>query len=114
MAFTCAAHAENEIRSEYAQADVQPVKVERVADNRIRITYRIPPETLWYSGGVNYLAQNDVLKIAIDKCPYNKSCNPMAVGHQSRSDFWAGDVTLPYRGERVLMVYSDVEELVYP
>lgn len=114
LAFSFSAHAGNALKSEYSKSAVQPVKVDRVANDRIRITYRIPPETMWYSGGVNYLAESGVLRIAIDKCPYNKSCKPMAAGLSNHNDFWAGDATLPYRGEKVLMVYSDEEEQIYP
>lgn len=98
----------------YPKADVQPVTVEKTGDDVLTMTYRVFPETRFYSGGVNYVSDGGVLKVHIDRCEVGKDCMSMARTEIPLDDRWSARVRLPYKGERVVLVHADGEEQVYP
>ncbi len=107
------AYAGGPVKSGYLKAAVQPVTVKKVSDEEIEIRYRIPPETMMYSEGVDYVVEAGQIKVAILRCYIKGNCQPKAATTVSK-DMWQGEVRIPYRGEKVIMVYGDLEEQIYP
>jgi hypothetical protein len=103
-------------RPDYRRASVQPVTLARVAGAQLRIGYSVPQETLYHSPGVDYREVGDTLRVAIRRCGIRTDCAVMArpLPPAPASDPWHADVLLPYRGQRVVMVYSDGEESLTP
>ena len=102
------------MKAYYAKSDVAPVAVEKAADDALVMTYRVFPETRFYSDGVNYATEGDVLKVYIDRCEVGNECKPMARTDIPLDDRWSARVRLPYNGGRVVVVHADGEEQVYP
>ncbi len=102
------------MKAQYAKSDVQPIAVEKAADDALVMTYKVLPETRFFSGGVDYEIDGDALRVYIDRCEINTSCEPMAKSEIPLDDRWSARVRLPYRGGRVVVVHADGEEQVYP
>lgn len=102
------------MKTYYAKSDVAPVVLEKAADDTLVMTYRVLPETRFYSNGVNYRADGDSLKVYIDRCEVGQECAPMAKTEIPLDDRWSARVHLPYQGGRVVVVHTDGEEQVYP
>lgn len=102
------------MKAYYAKSDVRPIAVKKAEDGALVVTYRVFPETRFYSGGVNYAPDGETLKIYIDRCEVGKECSPMARTETPLDERWSARVRIPYKGERVVVVHADGEEQVYP
>lgn len=111
MNFSCAGVM---MKSEYPKAAVQPVTVEQSSENELTITYKVPPETVMYSKGVDYSVDQGQLRIVIVRCHIQEKCAPMSSSSIPLDGRWQAKVQVPYHGEKVIMVYSDTEEQIYP
>ncbi|WP_372177951.1 hypothetical protein ACCQ23_03050 [Xanthomonas axonopodis pv. phyllanthi] len=102
------------MRSDYKKIDVQPVKVAKLGSKSLQITYRMPPESQFYSPGVDFLSDRGALRIAIRRCGISARCDAMAKAVIPTAELWMPKVTVPYAGEEVLLVYVDTEEKIAP
>lgn len=102
------------MKAYYSKSDVQPVGVEKADDGALVMTYRVLPETRFYSNGVNYVADGDVTKVYIDRCEIDRECAPMAATEIPLDARWSARVRIPYHGGRVVVVHADGEQQVYP
>ena len=109
--FSCAGVS---MKSAYPKASVQPVVVELPAANELTVTYQVPPESVMYSKGVDYSVDQGQLRVVIVRCHIKDKCTPMATSVIPLDGRWQAKVKLPYHGEKVIMVYNDSEEQVYP
>ncbi|MEA9581030.1 hypothetical protein VC218_19655 [Xanthomonas nasturtii] len=98
------------ISSDYKKKDVHPVKIEKAKSNLIRISYHAPAESLFYSPGVDFVNDHGVLRISIRRCSINEKCDAMAKVEVPKNESWISKAAVPYRGEKVVMVYADTEE----
>ncbi|NIK08472.1 hypothetical protein FHY11_001982 [Xanthomonas arboricola] len=110
---TLAACAGGNMRSDYKKNDVQPVKIKNLGDS-LQITYHMPAESLFYSPGIDFANEGGVLRIAIRRCGVNEECDAMAKAALPPAEPWTPKVTVPYAGEKVVLVYSDSEETLAP
>ncbi|MCC8628024.1 hypothetical protein [Xanthomonas vesicatoria] len=110
---TLTACAGGNMRSDYKKNDVQPVKIEKAGDS-LQITYHMPAESLFYSPGVDFANEDGVLRIAIRRCGINDKCDAMAKAAMPPAEQWTPKVTVPYAGEKVVLVYADTEETLTP
>ncbi|WP_434777371.1 hypothetical protein [Neisseria sp. Ec49-e6-T10] len=102
------------MKPHYSKNSVQPVIVNKVSDNLLSIKYREFPETVFYSKGVNYVTNGGVTKVYIDRCNINSNCKPMLETKLPLDESRMSEVFLPYNGEKIVMVYLDAEEQIYP
>lgn len=114
VALVACAGVHTHMKPHYAKSVVQPVEIEKIAGDQIRIRYNMPRETMYYSPGLNYESADGTLKLFIDRCHIKDKCKPMASAPLSPSTGWQVAAQVPYQGERVVMVYTDSEEQVYP
>ena len=98
----------------YPQSLVEPITVKQHSGNEISIRYRVPPESGFYSGGVNYERLGDDLRIVIARCEVGTHCEPMAKSLIPLDDKWQAEVRVPSDARRVVVVHSDGETQVYP
>lgn len=98
----------------YPQSLVEPITVEQHSWDEISIRYRVPPESGFYSGGVNYERVGDDLRIVIARCEVSAHCEPMAKSIIPLDDKWQAEVRVPSNARRVVVVHSDGEAQVYP
>jgi hypothetical protein len=103
-----------DMKPSYTKKNVEPVIVQKLADDQISLRYHVFPESSHYSGGVNYEASGDTLKVVIDRCGISDKCAPMAKTLIPLDDKWEAEVHLPYRGGKVVLVHADAEEQIFP
>lgn len=97
----------------YKKASVQPVVVDR-SNDQLTITYTEPATSTSYSSGADYTVEGDIIKVRIERCYYNKKCDSKAPATPSADKAARLQVSIPYQGEKVIMVYTDTEEQIYP
>lgn len=114
IALVACAGTQTHMKPQYARLDVQPLTIEKVNDNQIRIQYNMPAETLYYSPGLNYQSKDGMLRLFIDRCHIRENCATMAKAPMSPDNGWRVSAELPYQGEKVVMIYTDAEEQIYP
>ena len=114
MTLVACAGNRTHMKPQYAKSDVQPVTVQKVNDNQIRIQYSMPAETLYYSPGLNYQSSDGTLRLFIDRCHIRETCTTMAKAPMSPDTGWRVAAEVPYHGEKVVLVYTDTEDQVYP
>ncbi len=98
----------------YARSQVEPVTVSRVADDAIAIRYRVPPESLQYSPGVDYEKDGDRLRIFIVRCRIGNACEPMAKSTVPLDQRWSAEVRIPYHLEQVRLISVGEDTPIYP
>ena len=106
----------------YNKAAVQSVSAQ-VAGDSLRIRYKVPPVPMTYSPGVNYSIDSGKIRVVINSCDAGSSfgCKtPMAearmlpVSPTASPTSFLQEAMIPYHGEKVFMVYGDMEEQIYP
>lgn len=103
------------LEGDYRRAPVQPIEVSPLGANQIRIRYSMPGETLFHSPGVDYRSADGTLQVAIRRCGVKDSgCTAMAKATAPKGNPWRPEVVLPYRGEKIMMMYSDGQQQVVP
>lgn len=102
------------MHADYKKEAVTPVRLSTPADGKLKISYSMPPESLYYSPGVDFKVEGDDLRIAIRRCGIKETCNVMAKAPMPPAEALRPEVSVPYSGQRVIMVYADGEEQVYP
>lgn len=105
--------AGNSMKAHYSKAMVQPVAIDRTTPEQITIQYTTPPESLFYSPGINYEIKDGVIRVAIDRCGIRDKCAPMAKA-ELPAEGWRSKVEIPYQGQKVVMLYTDTEEQIFP
>jgi hypothetical protein len=106
--------AGGQMHSDYKKDAVQPVQLAPPIDGQLKIQYAMPPESLFYSPGVDFKVDGDALRIAIRRCGIRDKCDVMAKAPMPPAEALRPEVSIPYAGQRVIMVYADGEDQVYP
>lgn len=114
LTMTCSACIQMISPSKYSRESVQPVIVKKITDDTISIQYSIPPESMLYSMGVDYQIKNGVMSVSINRCAIKQTCQPMIKASTPADNPWQALVLVPYHQEKVVMIYSDKSEQVYP
>lgn len=99
------------VKSDYAQASIQP-EVTRASDTELLVRYRVPLESNYFAAGVDYATVGDTLRIAVNRCAINASCTPMVKGTVPPPGEHVAEARVPYRGEKVVLVFADGEAAV--
>ncbi|HZX81618.1 MAG TPA: hypothetical protein VFE72_11780 [Lysobacter sp.] len=98
----------------YEKDMVQSLKVERAGEGELLLGFYVQPETMYYPSGVNYEVSGGTLRVAIDRCAIREACNTMVRDTRELSPSDPMQVRIPYRGERVVLVHADGEQIIYP
>ncbi|MBD9480546.1 hypothetical protein [Pseudoxanthomonas sp. PXM02] len=107
---TCAGAA---LEPDYSRNAVQPVVVQAVDDDNVRIRFVSPPESLYYAAGVSYRTTDNALQVVIDRCPIRGDCTTMVKGTRL-DDAGTVEVSLPFRSERLVMIHADGTQPLLP
>lgn len=102
------------MKSEYLQKAVQPIGAVKPDPSHLKISYNIPQESMYYSYGVDYAAENGVIRVFINRCPIKQTCTPMAKNTLPVNIDWKAEVLLPHTQEKVILIHSDGEQVIYP
>ncbi len=105
------------MKPQYSLSSVAPVTAQKMADNTIKIIYMSPPESMFYSPGVDYEVNGQTLRVIIGRCRVGDECEVMSSADRTER---VNDtdrkitVNLPYNGEKVVIAHADIEQSVYP
>lgn len=102
------------MHADYTKDAVGPIQLSRLADGQLKLQYSMPPESLYYSPGVDFKVEGDTLRIAIRRCGIKETCQVMAKAPMPPAEALRPEVSVPYNGERIVMVYADGEEQIQP
>ncbi len=103
-----------EKHSGYNKRAVSPVRLSRPAENQLKIQYAAPAETLFYSPGVDFAVRGDTLRVTLRRCGIKEACAVMAKAAMPAAEAGTMEVTVPYGGRRVVVLYADGEEQLSP
>ena len=101
------------MKAEYLEKAVQPVIAVKPDSSHIKVSYNIPQESVYYSYGVDYVVENGVMRVFINRCPIKQTCEPMAKNVLPINLDWKAEVVLPHMQEKVVLVHADGEQVVY-
>ena len=102
------------MKPSYSKASVEPVMATRVSDTTINVRFNDPLESMYYAAGISYAVDGDVMRIVIDRCPVKGECQTMLRRHIEPGPGRQAAQDVPLLASKVVMVFADGEEQVYP
>lgn len=102
------------MKPHYTKSSLQPVTVEKRSEGELVIRYLVPPESMYYASGINYEAAGDAVRVVMDRCAISDDCTTMIKRPTPLPEDRVAQVSLPYTGGKVTVVYTDGEEQVFP
>jgi hypothetical protein len=103
----------NAMQPVYAKAAIRDLDVRTEAD-QLSLRYKYPPETAYFSGGVNLERHDDLIRVVIARCKVDERCEPDVPSHLPRPTHFEAAVRIPWKGERVVLVHADGEQQLSP
>lgn len=98
----------------YTKSSLQPVTVEQRSEAELVIRYLVPPESMYFASGINFETAGNDIRVVMDRCAINDACNTMIRRPTPLPEDRIAQVSLPYAGGKVTVVYADGEEQVFP
>ena len=102
------------MKSIYLKEDVHPVLVSKPDNEHLKISYKVPMESMFYSKGVDYEINEGVIKVYVSRCEVKKECNPMVTSSIPLDQNWQAEVTIPHHQEKVILMHANGEQVIYP
>jgi hypothetical protein len=102
------------VKPSYSKSSVEPVVVTRLSDASLKVQFNEPLESMYYAAGMSYVVEADVMKIVIDRCPISGRCATMLRRSVKPGPPEAAWQEVPLLAPRVVMVFADGEEQVFP
>lgn len=103
----------NSMQPAYTKAAIRDLDV-RTDTDQLNLRYTFPPETAYYSGGVNVERTDDLIRVVIARCKVDERCEPDVPSHLPRPTNFEAAVRIPWKGERVVLVHADGEQQLSP
>lgn len=69
---------------------------------------------MYYAAGISYTVDGDVMRVAIDRCPIRGDCQTMLRRHVEPGPWREITQEVPLLAPKVVMVFADGEEQIYP
>lgn len=102
------------MKPSYSKSSLEPVVVTKVSDSTLRVQFEEPAESMFYAAGISYAVEADVMKIVIDRCPISGQCATMLRRHIVPGPPEPAVQEIPLLAARVVMVFADGQEQVFP
>lgn len=102
------------MKPSYSKSSVEPVVVTRVSDSTLRVQFEETAESMFYAGGISYAVEGEVMKVVIDRCRINTECITMLRRHIEPGPPQPAVQDIPLLAPRVVMLFADGEERVFP
>ncbi|WP_313348256.1 hypothetical protein [Stenotrophomonas sp.] len=102
------------MKPSYSKSSLEPVAVTRVSDSTLRVEFEEPAESMYYAAGISYVVASDVMRIVIDRCPITGECTTMLRRHIVPGPPKPATQEIPLLAPRVVMVFADGEEQIFP
>lgn len=102
------------MKPSYSRSSLEPVSATRLTESTLRIQYEDPLESMYYAAGVSYTVDAEVMKIVVDRCPVSGECRTMLQRDVKPGPPSGVSQEIPLLAARVVMVYVDGEEQIFP
>jgi len=112
VASACGA-GESLVKPDYSKAAIVDLTA-RAEGDQLNVRYRYPMESMFYSAGVNVERDDGLIKLVIVRCNIDGRCAPDVPSRLARPNNFQVEVSIPYRGERVVVVHRDGEQQIAP
>lgn len=106
--------AGDHVKPSYSKSSLEPVIVTRVSDTTLQVQFHDPLESMYYAAGISYAVESDVMRIVIDRCPITGECSTMLRRHVVPGPPKPAVQDIPLLAPRVVMVFADGEEQIFP
>lgn len=101
------------MQAEYPKAAIRNLDV-RAENGQLQIRYGYPQETQYYSGGVNLERGDGEIRVVIARCRINDACTTDIPSTLPKPTNFNAAVSIPWNGERVVLVHADGEQQISP
>lgn len=102
------------MKPSYSKSSLAPIVVTRVSGTTLSVQFEEPAESMFYAGGVSYTVEANVMRIVIDRCRISTECVTMLPRHIVPGPAKPASQDIPLLAPRVVMVFLDGEEQVFP
>lgn len=102
------------MKPSYSKSSLAPVVAIKVSDSTLALQFEEPAESMFYAGGISYAVEDDVMRIVIDRCRISTECVTMLPRHIVPGPPKAAVQEIPLLAPRVIMLFADGEEQVFP
>jgi len=102
------------VKPSYSRSSLAPVVATKVSDSTLALQFNDPLESMFYAGGISYAVEDDVMRIVIDRCRISTECVTMLPRHIVPGPPKAAVQEIPLLAPRVIMLFADGEEQVFP
>jgi len=85
-----------------------------VSDSTLALRFNDPLESMFQAGGISYFVEGGVMRIVVDRCRISTECTTMLPLHIVPGPAKPGSQEIPLRAPRVVMVFKDGEEEIFP
>ncbi len=113
-AFAVAGCTGDQVKPSYSRSSLEPVVATQVSEYTLQIQFEEPAESMFYAGGISYIVQGDTMKIVIDRCRINTSCDTMLRPHIEPGPPRPALQNIPLLAPRVVMMFADGEDQIFP
>lgn len=113
-AFAVAGCTGDQVKPSYSRSSLEPVVATQVSEYTLQIQFEEPAESMFYAGGISYIVQGDTMKIVIDRCRINTSCDTMLRRHIEPGPPRPALQNIPLLAPRVVMMFADGEAQIFP
>lgn len=102
------------MKPSYSKSSLAPIVVTKVSDTTLSVQFNDPLESMFYAGGISYVVEANVMRIVIDRCRISTECVTMVRRHIVPGPAKPAVQEIPLLAPRVVMVFADGEEQVFP
>lgn len=113
-AFAVAGCTGDQVKPSYSRSSLEPVVATLTSESTLRIQFQNPLESLYYAAGVSYHVEDGAMKVVVDRCHIHRRCSTMlsrkiVPGHPNPAV-----QEIPLLAPRVVMVFVNGEQQIYP
>ncbi len=114
MAVAVAGCTGDQVKPSYSRSSLEPITATRISPSTLKIQFQNPLESLYYAAGVSYHVEDGVMKVVIDRCNIHLRCSTMLPRHIVPGVPNPAVQEIPLLAPRVVMVFVDGEQQIYP
>lgn len=98
----------------YSKADIEPVLATRTSDTSLQISFNDPLESVFHAAGMSYVIAGEEMRVTVDRCPISGTCKTMLPLEITPGRPNPATQVIPILAPRVVMVFADGEQQIFP
>jgi len=104
----------DQVKPSYSRSSLEPITAIQVSEYTLQIQFEEPAESMFYAGGISYIVRGDTMRIVVDRCRINATCDTMLRRHIEPGPPRLALQNIPLLAPRVVMIFADGEEQIFP